>query len=486
MSNKTMSSSLFWSFLERICSQGIALVISIILARLLTVDDFGIVSAVQIFTSIASVFVTGGISSALIRKKDADELDYASMFFYNSAFSVTVYFVVFALAPWFVRILNSSYDYELLTLVLRVSGIGFVLASFNSFYRTRLIRDLEFKKLFFITITGTVISAGVGIFVALSGFGVWALVAQSITSYAANAILLVIFSKWRPQMRFSFARLKPMLGYGYKLMASSLLTTVYMDANSLMVGNRYTSSMLGFYNKGVSFPKIIVSNIMAAINSVLFPMMTKLETDQENVAMIKRFNQYSCFIIFPIMMGLAATAPAFIESLLGEKWLPAVPYLQLACLDYAMQPLGLSNLQYWKASGRATLYLLTDILKKVIGLGVLLVAVFLDRGVIAIAIAQVISTAISVVINLWPQKKLLNYSLIRQLWDVLPHMTLALWMFVVVYFVGMLLPFSSFIVLIIQVVLGATLYVVTAKIFRFSELSALLQMAKGKLMKQSS
>ena len=480
MSNKTMSGSLFWSFLERICSQGIAMIISIILAHLLTVDDFGIVSAVQIFTSIATVFTTGGISSALIHKKDADELDYSSMFFYNSLFSILVYFVVFALAPWFVRILNSSYEYDLLTLVLRVSGVGFVLSSFNSFYRTRFIRNLEFKKLFIITISGTIISAIVGIIVALSGGGVWALVVQSITSYAANSILLAVFSKWCPKIQFSFLRLKPMLGYGYKLMASSLLTTVYMDANSLVVGNRCNASTLAFYNRGVSFPKIIVSNIMSAVNSVLFPIMTKLETAEENVAMIKKFNQYSCFVIFPMMMGLAATAPSFVETVLGEKWLPAVPFLQLACLDFALQPLGISNLQYWKASGHATLYLVTDIIKKIIGLSALFVAVLLKKGVLGIAVAQVVSTFISVVVNLLPQKKLLNYSLLQQLRDIFPHALLSTVMFITVCVVGTFLPFRAPIVLIMQILIGVILYICLAKIFGFQELKALIKMINTK------
>lgn len=486
MSNKAMSSNLFWSFLERFASQGISLVISIILARLLSVNDFGVISAVQIFTSIAAVFVTGGISSALIHKRDADDLDYSSMFYYNTVFSIAVYFIVFALAPWFVEILNESYDYKLLTTVLRVSGIGFVLSSFNSFFRSRLIRNLEFKKIFFITVTGTVLSAILGVSMAFLGFGVWSLVAQSITSYAANTVLLVIFSGWHPKLCFSFTRLKPMLGYGYKLMASSLLTTVYLDANSLVIGSRYDSTALAYYNKGLSFPKIVVSNLMSAFNSVLFPTMTKLETLEENKDMVKRFNQYSCFIIFPMMAGLAAVAPTFVKTLLGEKWLPAVPFLQLACLDYALQPIGISNLQYWKASGHATLYLVTDIIKKAIGITILIIAVIMNQGVMAIAWAQVASTLVAMIISLIPQKKLLGYSALKQIKDIIPSTVLSIAMFTSVYLIGTVLSIPSALALIFQVIIGIVLYLGIAKLFHFKELQAIIDIAKNKLKKHDS
>lgn len=277
-----------------------------------------------------------------------------------------------------------------------------------------------------------------------------------------------------------------MLGYGYKLMASALLTTVYLDANSLVVSNRYTSSDLAYYNKGVSFPKVLVSNLMASINSVLFPAMAKLEGKENNRVMVKKFNQYSCFIIFPMMAGLAAVAPAFIETLLGEKWLPVVPFLQLACLDYAIQPMGISNLQYWKASGRATLYLVTDIIKKVLGISILITAVFLNRGVLGIAWAQVVSTVVAMMISLIPQKKLLGYSTTKQLADVLPHAFISLVMFGVVYAVGILLPLSPFFVLLIQMAVGVTVYLTLAKLFRFAELSAIVEMVMSKLKKTKS
>ena len=483
MGNATskITNSLFWTFFERIASQGVSLVISIILARLLPVEDFGVISAVQIFTSIASIFVTGGISNALIQKKNADDLDYSSMFYYNTAFSVLIYFVIFFSAPWLVKLLNASYDYDLLTKVLRVSGIGFVFSSFNSFYRTRLVRDLKFKKTFIITILGTVSSAVVGIYMAYRGYGVWSLVIQHILSYAINSVLLVAFSMWIPKLCFSFSRLKPMLSYGYKLMLSSLLTTVYLDASSLVIGNRYDSSALAFYKKGLNFPKLIVSNLMSAINTVLFPIMAKIDTADEHKDFIKKFNKFSTFVIAPMMFGFAAVAPAFIEVLLGEKWLPCVPFLQLACLDYALQPIGVANLEYWKASGKATLYLVTDIIKKVIGLSLIAVAVFINKGVIWIMVAQVMSTVISAVITIVPNKKLLGYSLFRQIKDVLPQYLLAGFMFVGVYLLGMGLNIHPLPKMIIQIALGIVTYIGGAKLTRIKEFDDVLRIAKGYL-----
>lgn len=481
--NQNLNSGLFWAFMERIGSQGVSLVVSIILARLIIPSEYGIISAVQIFTTIATVFVTGGISSALIQKKDADELDYSSMFWYNTVFSLFVYLIVYLTSPFLVRILNASYDYGLLTKVLRISGIGFVFASFNSFYRTILVRELKFKKTFFVTLLGTLTSAAIGIFMAYKGFGVWALVAQTIVSYAANSVFLVLFTRWIPKFRFSWNRLKPMLGYGYKLMTSSLLTTVYMEANSMVVGNRFSSETLAFYNKGASFPKLIVANIISAINTVLFPVMTKIKTREENVSFIKKFNKTSSFIIAPMMFGFAAVAPAFIEVLLGPQWLPCVPFLQLACVDYALQPIGISNLQYWKASGRATLYLVADIIKKVFAFALIILTVCLNKGALFLAIMQIVSTVFGIFINLIPQKKYLNYSVFSQIKDVLLQYLLSAVMFAAVYFLGQI-PWSNVIVkLVVQIVFGAAIYIGTAKLVKMPELDDVMGMIGKRLKK---
>lgn len=469
---------ILWSFLERFGAQAVSIIVSIILARLIAPDQYGIISAATIFTSVSTAFVTGGFGNALIQKKDADDIDFSSMFIFNMAFSVVLYSIIYVLSPYIVKILNNTYDYTVLIKVLRVLGIGIVFASFNSFYRSFLMKKLLFKKIFIITLIGTVVSAFIGLFLAYLGAGLWALVAQNLAQYFINAILFVILSNYKIKFKFSILRLKPLVSYGGKLMLSSLLTTVYSDINSLAIGNKYNSEDLAYYNKGLSFPKLLVANIMSAINSALFPVMVGLKKEEEFKNCVKKFNKISTFIITPLMFGLAAVANPFISALLTDKWLPCAIYLQISCIDYALQPIGIANLQYWKASGKATLYLIADIIKKIIGVVSLIFALTLNSGVIGIIVSQLFATIIGVVINLLPSKKFINYSIFEQIKDVIPQFVLSLIMFSIVYFLGYLLPFSPIVVLLLQILIGVVIYVGFAQLIGMEEMQTIKQILK--------
>jgi len=483
--NRKLVSGLVWSFLETIGPQGVSLVITIILARLIVPEAYGVIAAAQVVTSIATTFVTGGFGNALIQKKDADDLDFSSMFIFNTCFSVFVYIIIYFSAPLFVGILNESYDYELLVKVIRVIGIGIIFASFNSFYRSVLTKWLQFKKIFFVTLIGTLISAVVGIAMAYEGFGVWALVSQYMVLYIFNTVLFVIFSQWCPKLMFSFTRLRPLISFGGKLMMSSLLTTVYTNLSSLIIGNQYDSEDLAYYNKGINFPKMIVANIMSAINTALFPIMVTLKGKEEFKNYVKQFNQYSMFIISPMMFGLAAVSTTFVSLLLTDKWLPCVPFLQIACLDYAIQPIGIANLQYWKASGRATLYLVVDIIKKVIGIGFLIVAVTLKKGAVSIALVALISSIIAAIITLYPAKKYIDYSILEQIKDIAPPFILSAIMCLAVTGLGMILNTSLLIKLILQIMLGIVVYVGGCVIFKVKGFWEIIYFVKFKLRKET-
>ena len=476
--------SLMWTFMERITNQLVGVIISVILARLILPEAYGIVSAVQIFTSIATMFATGGLSSALIRKKDADDLDYSSMFYFNTIFSVVIYLVVFMLAPFLVRVMNNSYDYDVLTVVLRVQSLSVLFSSFNSFYRSRLEKALEFKKTFLVTFSGTAVSGIFGIWMAYAGYGVWAIVGHTLMSLLINSFMLIIFSRWHPKKQFSWRRLKPMLSYGFKLGASSLLTTSYQEMNSLAVGNQYASESLAFYTKGIQFPKLFVSNIISAINIVMFPVMSTMSKRDEYIDVIKKMNKMGSFIIAPMMFGLAAVAPRFVEILLGVQWIGCVPFLQLACLDYALQPIGLSNLQYWKATGRANLYLIADIIKKIVGTVLLILALVFSDHILSILICQIIATVIGVIINMVPQGKFLGYTFWKQVRDVLPQYILSFLMFLAVFGLGNIIAGNVYIVLLIQVMCGALLYLGLAKIFNMSEIDMAIGIIKSRLKKK--
>lgn len=465
-----LASGIAWSFLERFLSQGIGTVVAIILARIIHPEEYGIIAAVTIFTSIMTSFVTGGFGSALIQKKNAEDIDYSSMFIFNALFSVFAYFIVYFSAPYLVLILDESYDYELLIKVLRCLGIGVVFASFNSFFRNILAKEFNFKKIFFVALIGMLVSAVCGITMAYRGYGVWALVAQQVFSYAVNTLCFLFFSPWKPKLKFSFSRLKPMISFGGKLMLSTLLTTIYTDIYSIAIANQYSSDSLAFYKKGNTFPRLLVINIIASINTALFPVMAKMSTVQEYKSCVKRFNKLSTFIIAPMMFGFAAVAQNFVSLVLTDKWLPCVPFLQIACFNYVLQPIGIANMQFWKASGKATMYLIADIVKKIIGVGLLLMALRWSRSVISFATADLIATVFAVIITLAPAKKELGYSIYQQVRDVFPQFALSTIMFVAVIAVGNVMNLPQIIELLVQVLVGILIYIGGAKVSKMKEL----------------
>lgn len=470
-------SSLFWSFFERVGSQGISLVISIILARLVDIEDYGVIAAAQIFIQLATVFVSGGFGNALIQKKDATDKDYSTMFTFNIVFSVSLYVLIFLSAPYIVTVLNESYDYDLLVKVIRILGLGIVFSGYESFYRALLTKSLLFKKIFKLCIMGMVCSATIGITMAYKGYGVWALVTQSLLSLFFNCILFTISSSWKPKLYFSFIRFKPMFLFGAKLMLSSLFITVYADLTSLAIGNRYSEESLALYKKGVNFPKMLVLNIITAINTALFPVMARMDKLEEQKALVRKFNRLSAFIITPMMLGFAAIGGSFIEIVLTEKWLPCVVFLQITCINYAIQPIGMSSLQYLKASGKATEYLVLDIIRKVVGVILLGCAIALKKGIWLIAFSEVVSNFIAIFINMYPGKKHIDYKIKEQIADVLPKFILAGVMFGMVYAMNCL-SINIYIKVILQILVGVIIYLAGAKVFRMKEVDEITNLAK--------
>jgi len=479
----TVSRGFAWSFAERMGSQGVTALVSIILARIIAPEEFGIVAAITIFTNIATTFATSGFSHALIQKKDADDVDFSSMFYFNLVFSVIIFLIINLCAPYMILFVNQSYDRVLLTKLLKVLSVGIVFSSFNSFYHAILSKRLEFKKIFFVTLTGTVISAVIGITMAYMGYGVYALLAQSISQSVFNSILYIIFSKWYPKLKFSFIKLKSMLGFGGKLMVAGTLSSVYNEVNSMIISNQCTSEDLAFYKKGTMFPKLIALNILSAVNTVFFPLMAKMNTNEEYKACMKKYNKYATYIITPMMVGMAAVAYNFVAVILTEAWLPCVIFLQIYCIDCVWQPIGYANLQYWKAAGHGTLYLVTDIIKKIAGFGLSILAVVLGYGALGITVAGLLTSLIAVIINMIPGKRLVGYSMGEQILDVLPQVGVSLVMGAAVYFIGFALSLPLIVELIIQIIVGFILYLVLSYVFRLSVFKDLLGFVKAKRSK---
>ena len=457
---KIVTKNLFWRFLERSGAQIVSFVVSIILARLLDPVVYGTVALVTIFTTILQVFVDSGFGTALIQKKDADDLDFSTVFFFNMGMCSLLYIAMFFLAPLIAKFYGNN---ELIPLI-RVISVVILISGIKNVQISYVSKHLIFKKFFWATFVGTVISAAVGIYMAYRGYGVWALVAQSLINQGIDAIMLWIMVKWRPKFIFSFARLKGLFKYGWKLLASELLNTGYIELRSLVIGKKYSSEDLAYYNKGCSLPKIIVQNINSSIDSVLLPSLSIVQDKKERIkAMTRRAMTTSSFIMLPAMFGLVAIAKPLVLVLLGEKWLPCTIFMQLACITYAFYPLQTANLNAIKAMGRSDYFFRLEIIKKSIGLALLFS--FMWISVEAIAWSALISLVVGLIVNSWPNKRLMNYSLIEQLKDIFPTIVLSAFMGAVVYIIG-IIGTDTIRTLIMQILFGVVIYIAGASFFK--------------------
>ena len=459
MKNKTFV-NFIWRFAERCGAQFVTFIVSIVLARILMPEDYGMVALVTVFTTIMQVFVDSGLSTALIQKKDADDLDFSSVFYFNFAVCIILYLIMFFFAP----VIASFYEMSELVSIVRVISLSIVISGVKGVQQSYVSRNMLFKRFFYATLGGTIFSAFLGIAMAYLGFGVWAIVAQQLSNTAIDTIILWITVKWRPKLMFSWERLKGLLGFGWKMLASGLLDTVYNNLRNLLIGKIYSSSDLAFYNQGDKFPKLIVTNINTSIDSVLLPAMSNEQDNREKVKnMTRRSIQVSTYIMAPLMVGLACCATSVVSLVLTEKWLPCVFYLQIFCVTYMFWPIHTANLNAIKAMGRSDLFLKLEIWKKVIGMILLLSTMFIS--VEAMAYSLLISTLTSMIINSWPNKELLNYSFLEQMKDILPSIFLAVGMGAVVYFIGYL-PLPTLPLLLTQVICGGVIYIVGSEVFK--------------------
>ena len=346
MSSTNVITNFFWRFLERCGAQGVTFIVSIVLARLLDPTVYGTVALVTNFTTIMQVFVDSGMGNALIQKKDADDLDFSSVFYFNMAMCSVLYLIMFFAAPF----IASFYRMPELTAIVRVLSFVVVISGVKNVQQAYVSRHLMFKRFFFSTLGGTIGAAVIGIAMAYLGFGVWALVAQMLFNAAVDTTILWITVKWRPKKMFSFQRLKSLFSYGWKLLASSLIDTVYNDLRQLIIGKKYSSGDLAYYNQGKKFPQLIVTNINTSIDSVLLPTMSKAQDDMAAVrSMTRRAIKTSTFLMMPAMIGLAVCAEPLVQLILTEKWLPCVLFLRIFCITYAFYPIHTANMNAIKA-----------------------------------------------------------------------------------------------------------------------------------------
>lgn len=469
---------LFWKLAERISSQIITFGLSIILARLLSPSDYGAIAILLVFITIADVFVNAGFGSALVQKKEADDLDFSSVFYFSFIFSILVYFIIFLIAPS----IANFYNMPILQPTLQVLALRIPVAAINSVQQAYVSRNMQFKKFFYSTLSGTAASAVVGIFMAYNGYGIWSLVGQYLSNAVINTIVLFSVISWRPQLIFSLQRLKSLFSYGWKLLLSGLLDSGSQSLNSLLIGKFYTPADLAFFDTGKKFPMVIVTNINSSISSVLFPALSSEQDKPERVkAHTRKAIQISSYIMWPMMLGMAACADSIVSLVLTDKWLPAVPYLQIACITYGLWPIHTANLQAINAMGRSDVFLKLEIIKKVIVIAALLISI--QYGVLFIALAGFITGIINAFINAYPNRYLLKYSYIEQIEDIFPSFLSAAMMALVVYYIGSFTE-NIYLKLLPQITCGIIIYILFSKIFKLNSFEYIIDLYRQKFIKR--
>lgn len=472
-SRETVTSNLLWRLAERFGAKGVEFIVSIILARLLAPEVYGTIALVTVFITILQVFIDSGLGNALIQKIDTDDTDYSTVFYFNVSFCLILYLLLFIAAPFIAQFYNDTS----LTSIVRVLGFTLLLSGVKNIQQAYVSRNMLFRHFFYATLGGTVGAAIIGIYLAYRGCGVWALVAQQIFNVALDTIILWVTIKWRPKRLFSFNRLKTLFSFGWKLLLSSLIEVVYNDIRQLIIGRMYSKEDLAYYNRAKQFPQLITSNINTSINSVLFPAMSSAQENPERVkAMTRRAIKTSTYIMAPMMMGLAACSRTVVSILLTDKWIPCVPYLVIFCITNMFFPIHTANLNAIKAMGRSDLYLRLEILKKVVGITALIITMHIS--VMAMAYSLLFVSVASQIINSWPNKKLLDYSYLEQLKDILPGVLLAVGMGLIVYSVESI-GLNTWLTLLIQALLGVLIYVAGSKIFHLDSFEYLLDILKN-------
>ena len=476
--------SLIWKFLERIGTQGVQFIVAIVLARLLTPEDFGLIALVTVFIALANVFVQSGLNTALIQKKNADNLDFSTVFYASLSIAALLYGVLFLCAPFIADFYNGHIK---LIPVIRVLGLILFSGALNSVQEAYVARNMMFKKLFYRSI-GAIIPSGIfGITLAYLDFGIWAIIGQQLMNSCLVCLIMWFTVKWHPQLEFSFVRFKGLFSFSWKLLCAALLDTGYQNLRDLVIGKLFSPSDLGFYNRGDQFPKIIIVNINASIQSVLLPSFSTVQDDKERLkSLARRSIKTSSFLILPMMAGLAAIAKPLTLVVLGEKWLPAVPFIQICCFNYAFWPIHTTNLSTINAIGRSDVFLKLEFIKKGYGLAVLVLAIWLFRSPIGIAMSAAITAPLGSFVNAYPNKKLLNYGFTEQMKDFLPSFVLSVTMGAVVYTISDIANITPLLQLPILATIGISFYLVVAKLLHFESLDYMQQTIKEYKKKRAS
>lgn len=466
---------IIWSFLERFSVQGIQFIVMIIMARMLKPDDYGLIGMLTVFLAVSQSLVDSGFSQALIRKQNRTEIDNSTVFYFNIGIGIILYGLLFVCAP----LIADFYKEPSLVLIMRVVGISVFINSFVVVQRALLTTRVDFKTQAKATLIAALLSGGGGIWMAAAGYGVWSIIVQQLLNLGVNALLLWFFSSWRPTWCYSWRAFRELFGFGSKLLVSGLLETIYKNIYLIVIGRVFSASDLGYYTRAQQFSDFPSSNLTGIMQRVTFPVLCSIQDDDKRLADVyRRFLRLSAFLIFPLMMGLAAVARPLILILLKEQWLFTVILLQILCFSMMWYPVHAINLNLLQVKGRADLFLRLEIIKKVIGISILCITI--PMGLVPMCVGGVFSSLMALVINTYYTGRLIHVGFVRQIRDLTPTLLLSISMGGVVYTFLHYLIGGALVQLICGVCVGVVYYFALASCFQFREWKELMNLLHRK------
>lgn len=452
-----------WSFIDNISNQGITFLIGLILARLLTPQEYGLIGIITIFISISNSIVDSGFSSALVRKNNATDEDYNTVFISNLIVSVILAITIYILSPSIAVFFGQPH----LNALMKVMSSIIIINAFAIIQRTLLIKRIDFKTQTKVSLISSISSGIVGIFMALKGLGAWSLVGQQVSRQSLNSIFLWIYAQWKPSLQFSILSFKELFNFGWKLLLSSLIDTLWKEGFQVVIGKCYSPATLGQYTRASQFSSICSTNITSIIQRVSYPVLSTIQDDKIKLKYgYKKIIKITMLISFTLMLGMAGAAKSMIQILIGDQWLPAVPFLQIICFSMMLYPLHALNLNMLQVQGRSDLFLKLEIIKKCIGIIPILLGIFIN--IYWMLISSVIVGFFSYYLNAYYSGSSLNYYIREQLKDILPSFTIAMTMGSIIYGISYL-PLSPYIMFPSQLIIGFVITVLLCKITNLPE-----------------
>ncbi len=466
-------SGMKWKAVERVFLQIINAVTPMVLARLLMPEDFGTIAVLTVFISIANTFVNNGLGNSIIQKKDSDDLDCSTVFYTQVFIAVICYVLLFACAPF----IASLYNNPELSPMLRVMSLSVVIGSLGAMQITVMKKNMDFRKSFIIYGSATVTYGLVGIGLAYAGYGSWSLVWAGVANSVVLRLSSAIMIKWKPSWQFSFLRLKDLFSYSWKLTVGWLIGTLHQDLYVLVIGKRFSSATLGYYNRAGSFPQIITKTVTEVVDGVMFPAMSQIQDERDKLKEVtKKLISMNSYILFPMFFGLAAVSENLVTLVLTEKWLPAVPMMQIMCITYALNSINNSNMQVFNSMGRSDIFMKFELIKRSVSIVLLIAMSFIS--IYAVIIVLLLMAVLSNMMNAYQNKRLLGYTYGQIILDVLPSLLMAGVMGVCVLLIG-LIKMPTLLSLLCQVAGGMIIYLGLSAVFRVTPFLTLISMIKN-------